>query len=164
MIKAANAPCSWGVLEFDLKGEAATYNKVLNEIAETGYEGTELGDWNFMPTQPTELKNELAKRKLEMVGAFVPVDFSNKEEHNKGMQTAIKTAQLLAGVQGNSPFIILADENGKNKERTTNAGRIKNEMGLNDSQWDVFAEGVNLIAKKVKEDFGLRTVFHHHCA
>jgi len=164
MIKTANAPCSWGVLEFDLQGEAATYEKVLNEIAETGYTGTELGDWDFMPTDPKELKDELTKRKLEMVGAFVPVDFSNKEAHNKGLQTALKTAQLLAGVQGNSPFIILADENGKNKERTSNAGRIKNGMGLTDSQCNIFAEGVNLTAKKVKEEFGLRTVFHHHCA
>jgi hypothetical protein len=44
MIKIANAPCSWGALEFDLEGEAPDYVQVLNEIAETGYAGTELGD------------------------------------------------------------------------------------------------------------------------
>jgi inosose dehydratase len=49
MIKIANAPCSWGVIEFDLEGEAPDYVQVLNEIAETGYAGTELGDWGFMP-------------------------------------------------------------------------------------------------------------------
>ena len=52
MIKVANAPCSWGVLEFDLEGEAAGYEQVLNEMIETGYAGTELGDWGFMPTDP----------------------------------------------------------------------------------------------------------------
>ena len=35
MIKVANAPCSWGVLEFDLEGEVAGYTQVLDEIAET---------------------------------------------------------------------------------------------------------------------------------
>ena len=45
MIKVANAPCSWGALEFDLEGTAPDYVQVLNEIAETGYAGTELGDW-----------------------------------------------------------------------------------------------------------------------
>ena len=31
MIKIANAPCSWGVLEFDLEGEVAQYAQVLQE-------------------------------------------------------------------------------------------------------------------------------------
>ncbi len=55
-IKIANAPCSWGVLEFELEGQSPGYQQVLNEIAETGYIGTELGDWGFMPTDPEVLK------------------------------------------------------------------------------------------------------------
>jgi hypothetical protein len=55
MIKIANAPCSWGVLEFDLEGEAAGYAQVLDEMHITGYDGTELGDWGFMPTEATTL-------------------------------------------------------------------------------------------------------------
>jgi inosose dehydratase len=54
MIKVANAPCSWGVLEFELEGEAAGYVQVLDEMVETGYAGTELGDWGFMPTDPEQ--------------------------------------------------------------------------------------------------------------
>jgi inosose dehydratase len=77
MIKIANAPCSWGVLEFDLAGEAARPTQVLDEMQATGYSGTELGDWGFMPTDPVVLKHEMQVRDLEMLGAFVPVDFSN---------------------------------------------------------------------------------------
>ena len=73
MIKIANAPCSWGVLEFELDGKAAGFEQVLDEIRETGYQGTELGDWGFMPTVPSDLRKELDKRSLSMVGAFVPV-------------------------------------------------------------------------------------------
>ena len=43
-------------LEFDLPGEALGYAQVLNEIQETGYAGTELGDWGFMPTEPAALR------------------------------------------------------------------------------------------------------------
>ena len=43
-IPAANAPCSWGVLEFVLPGKALGYAQVLDEIRKTGYTGTELGD------------------------------------------------------------------------------------------------------------------------
>jgi len=37
-------------------------------------------------------------------------------------------------------------------------------MGLSPEEWKIFAEGATLIAKKVKDETGLRTVFHHHCA
>ena len=55
-IRVANAPCSWGVLEFDLPGKALGYAQVLDEIKATGYEGTELGDWGFMPSEPAALR------------------------------------------------------------------------------------------------------------
>ena len=35
---------------------------------------------------------------------------------------------------------------------------------LSDSQWKDFASGANNLARTVKEQTGLRTVFHHHCA
>src|SRR5262245_14618910 len=107
MIKIANAPCSWGVLEFDLEGEAAAYPQVLDEIQVTGYTGTELGDWGFMPTEAIVLSRELEARNLEMLGAFVPVDFSNPDVHAAGAETAIRTAKLLEAT-GTAPLIVLA--------------------------------------------------------
>jgi inosose dehydratase len=164
MIRIANAPCSWGVLEFDLEGQAAGYEQVLNEIRETGYVGTELGDWGFMPVVPTELRAELDKRTLSMVGAFVPVFLKDRSKHAAGVEVAVKTARLMADAGYPEAFIVLADENGSVKERTTNAGRVTPEMGLTDSEWDVFADGADMVAREVKEKTGLRTVFHHHCA
>ncbi len=163
MIKIANAPCSWGVLEFELEGKAPDYIQVLNEIKETGYEGTELGDWGFMPTEPDELKSELDKRRLKMLGAFVPVLLKDKDRHSKGINTAIKTAALMRDAGYNDAFIVLADDNGTVPQRTKNAGRITPELGLTEEEWKVFSEGANELAGKVKETTGLQTVFHHHC-
>lgn len=162
--RVANAPCSWGVLEFDLEGEAAGYEQVLDEIAETGYAGTELGDWGFMPTDPATLRAELDRRGLALLAAFVPVALSQADQHAAGEEVAVRTARLLADTAGPECFIVLADDNGKVPLRTQNAGRVTPEMGLSDAQWQVFAEGVNRIARAVKEQTGLRTVFHHHCA
>ena len=164
MIKIANAPCSWGALEFDLEGKAPDYIQVLNEISETGYLGTELGDWGFMPTDPVKLTREIHGRNLTLVGAFVPVAFKKQEAHQPGMENAIRIANLMAAVEGNLPFIILADENGSVPERTQHAGRVTPEMGLTDSEWQVFAEGVMKVAEAVKKETGLRTAYHHHCA
>ena len=164
MIKIANAPCSWGVLEFDLEGKAAGYEQVLDEISETGYSGTELGDWGFMPTNPFLLKKEISTRGLELLGAFVPVALSDPSSHEKGAEVAVKTAKLMTNAGYSDAFIVLSDDNGKDAVRTQNAGRIKPEMGLSQTQWEIFASGANEIAYKVRQDTGLRTVFHHHCA
>jgi inosose dehydratase len=164
MIKVANAPCSWGVLEFGLEDKAAGYVQVLDEIAGTGYAGTELGDWGFMPIDPTRLKQEIHARGLILLGAFVPVMLGNPIAHTVGIETAVRTACLLAGVEGNTPFIVLADDNGKISERTQNAGRVQPQHGLNTTEWEIAAEGAEKIARAVQKETGLRTVFHHHCA
>jgi inosose dehydratase len=164
MIKIANAPCSWGVLEFDLEGKAPGFAQVLDEMEETGYQGTELGDWGFMPTDPAVLKKELAMRGLTLLGAFVPVLLKDRTKHQAGIETAVKTAALMRDAGATGAFIVLADENGSIPERTRNAGRITPAMGLRSDEWKVFAEGATAIAMKVKAETGLRTVFHHHCA
>lgn len=163
-LNVANAPCSWGALEFDLDGKAAGYEQVLNEMKETGYAGTELGDWGFMPTEPDALAKELSRRSLALLGAFVPVDFSHAESHDKGCAAALRVAKLLRAVGGEKAFVILADENGKNETRTRNAGRIKEGMGLSAAEWKTFGRGANDVARAVKNECGLRSVFHHHCA
>ncbi|GHT72712.1 sugar phosphate isomerase/epimerase IoIE [Bacteroidia bacterium] len=164
MIKIANAPCSWGVLEFELEGKAAGFEQVLNEMKECGYDGTELGDWGFMPTDPKALRAEMDKRNFQLLGAFVPVAMKDRSKHTEGAQRAARTAQLMADAGFPKAFIVLADENGSILERTLNAGRITPAMGLSSDEWKVFAEGANRVAREVKEKTGLRTVFHHHCA
>ncbi|MDA3879613.1 MAG: sugar phosphate isomerase/epimerase [Prolixibacteraceae bacterium] len=163
MIKIANAPCSWGVLEFELEGKAAGFAQVLDEIKETGYDGTELGDWGFMPTDPLALKNELVARDLTMVGAFVPVLLKDETCHATGAKVAVQTAKLMADAGYPDAFIVLADDNGTIPERTNNAGHITPALGMSENEWGVFARGADFIAREVKEKTGLRTVFHHHC-
>lgn len=164
MIKIANAPCSWGVLEFGLEGNTDTYEKVLNEMYETGYLGTELGDWGFMPSEPSQLKKELDQRNLNLVGAFVPVNFVDPAAHESGLNLALKTARLLKETDPEHARIVLSDDNGKNETRTRLTGRIKPEHSLSPENWDIFTMGVESIAKTVKNETGLHCVFHHHCA
>lgn len=163
MIKIANAPVSWGVLEFDLDGERASFGQVLQEMHETGYAGTELGDWGFLPTEVKRLELELLKHQLSLLAAFVPVALSDPSAHAQGETTALRTARLVATIAGETAFIVLSDDNGHDAIRTLNAGRVQPTHGLKDAQWKVFIEGTQRIAHAVAEQTGLRTVFHHHC-
>ncbi len=169
-IRIANAPCSWGALEFEgLEGEEIPYGQMLDELRDTGYTGTELGDLGYLPTGPAALRQELERRNLAMVGAFVPVALKNPDAHARGEAHALKVAQLLVGVmdtrsENPPPLVILADDNGTDPLRTQHAGRIAPEMGLNPAQWDIFARGAERIARAVRRETSLQVAFHHHCA
>ncbi len=142
---------------------------MLDELVETGYTGTELGDWGFMPTTPDALSAEMKSRRLTMLGAFVPVFLKDRAGHADGQANALKIARLLAATAENNhqvqpPFLVLADENDSDPIRSENAGRIRPDMGLSDAEWQIFAQGADRVARAVLDETGLRTVFHHHCA
>ena len=162
MIQIANAPCSWGVLEFDLQGEAAGYGQVLDEIRATGYAGTELGDWGFMPTDPANLAEELAARELALLGAFVPVRWAEPSMHGEALEVALKTASLMRDAGFADAFIVLADDNGTDSVRTAEAGRVLPEHGWTGAEWKAAGSAINAFAGRIREETGLRSVFHHH--
>ncbi|MCQ3929839.1 MAG: xylose isomerase [Chloroflexi bacterium] len=137
---------------------------MLDEMQESGYAGTELGDWGVMPTDPAKLRSELAARNLSLMAAFVPVALIHPEKHTKGEEIALRTAGLLAATAGEQCFIVLSDDNAADPNRTLKAGRIQPEDGLNEDQWKIAADGANRIAQIVNRETGLRTVFHHHSA
>jgi inosose dehydratase len=161
-----NAPCSWGTLEFEgTGGDQIGFGRMLDELAETGYLGTELGDWGYMPTDPTTLSGELSKRGLVMLGAFVPVALKEPSALSAGIANALKTARLLAAVATDpAPFLVLADNNGTVPKRTQCAGRITADQSLSPAEWKIFASGAEAVADAVLAETGLKTVFHHHCA
>jgi inosose dehydratase len=161
MIRIANAPCSWGVIE-NVAGERGGYVAVLDEMHATGYSGTELGDWGFMPTDPATLRQELAARDLQLLASWVSVFLHDPNRHAQSEAEAVRTARLLAEVGGPDNFIVLGNDPYADPLRTLNAGRIGSEQAMSDAQWQVFAEGANRVARAVKRETGLRTVFHHH--
>jgi inosose dehydratase len=162
MIQIANAPCSWGVLEFDLQGEAAGCAQVLDEIRATGYAGTELGDWGFMPTEPAKLAAELGKRELALLGAFVPVRWAEPSMHAEALEIAVKTASLMRDAGFADAFIVLADDNGTDRVRSAEAGRVLSEQGWTSAEWKAAGKAINHFAGQIREETGLRSAFHHH--
>lgn len=169
-IHVGNAPCSWGTLEFgSTQDDRTVYESMLDELTASGYTGSELGDWGFMPTQPDPLAAAFRRRGLTLTGAFVGVKLRDRTAHAAGAETAVKTARLLAQTADRlgtveRPFLVLADDNGSDPIRTKNAGRIGPGMGLSDEAWATFASGAEAIARAVTHETGLRTVFHFHCA
>jgi inosose dehydratase len=165
MMRIANAPCSWGVLEFESGEPAVSGDRVLDEIAATGYTGTELGDWGFLGTDARQLWSDLDRRHLALAGAFVAFPFTDPSAHARGETAAVETARLLAAAAASdAPMLVLSDAPAADPDRTAWAGRIAPADRLPAEAWGTIASGVERAARAVQKATGLRTVFHHHCA
>lgn len=156
-IRIATAPVSWGVMEHEGWARKQTYAEVLDEMVQAGYSGTELGPYGFLPTDPAELKRELGKRGMTLLGAFVPLPLGHAERHQKGMADALEVARLLAA--NGAPYLVLADE--MDEHRMAIAGSAGPEDGFTPTQWEGAASLIACIGKTAQE-LGVRCVFHHH--
>lgn len=161
MVRIANAPCSWGVIE-GIEGDRSGYVRVIDEMHETGYVGTELGDWGFMPTDPDQLRSELDARDLALVGSWVTVHLEDRDQHRQSADDAVRTGRQLARVGGPGAVVVLGNDPYGNPHRTRIAGRVTPADTMSEPEWAVFAEGANLVARRVMDEAGIRTVVHQH--
>jgi len=157
-IKIGTAPVSWGIMEVEGWDGRVAYGRVLDEMAEAGYEGTELGPYGYLPSEPERLLAELSSRGLRLVSAFVPLHLAEPQRHEAGFREAIKVAGLLARAEAR--LIVLAGD--MTEARMAVAGRVIEERdGMNEQHWQCAVEILTRIAKACRE-LGLATAFHHH--
>ena len=157
----ACAPDSWGVLDYPGPSWEQSYEKMLDEMVWAGYGGTELGPYGFFPTDAALLKPQLEKRKLNLLGSFVPVVLSDPASADIAVAHIRKVGDLLAALK--APFLVLADA--QSDFRNAISGRVPKDgsAGLSAAQWKNVAHVVEQAAK-VSKDFGLDLVFHPHVA
>jgi inosose dehydratase len=157
----ACAPDSWGVLDYPGPSWNQPYETMLDEMAEAGYTGSELGPYGFFPTDPAVLKPQLEKRNLKLLGSFVPVVLSDPASAGVAVEHIRKVGDLLSTLK--APFLVLADA--QSDERNRISGRVPRGggAGLTPAQWKNVAKVVEEAAK-VSADFGLDLVFHPHVA
>ena len=166
-IRVANAPCSWGTIEGF--GEKTPWSRMLDELAATGYVGTELGDLGFLPDEPTALRAALETRGLAMLGGFEGVELRRPGVVAERRERLLRVARLLASVAdvgdpGRKPYFILADETRGDPVRTLHAGRVTPDLALSAEEHAVFARNAEEVARLIAGETGLRTLYHHHCA
>jgi inosose dehydratase len=157
----ASAPDSWGVLDYPGPSWEQSYEKMLDEMVDAGYTGTELGPYGFFPTDSEILRPQLAKRKLELLGSFVPVRMGDPGAGAVVLERIRKVGKLLAALK--APFLVMADD--QSAERNAFSGRASDPgcPSLTGEQWRYVGKVV-AEAEKVANEFGLDLVFHPHVA
>ena len=157
----ASAPDSWGVLDYPGPSWNQSYEKMLDEMVEAGYTGSELGPYGFFPTDAAVLQPQLEKRKLKLLASFVPVKMTDPDASQAVMGRIRKVGGLLAALK--APFLVIADD--QSPERNAYSGRVydKGCPTLSAEQWKHIGRMV-ADAEKVANEFRLDLVFHPHVA
>src|ERR1700758_5188416 len=129
----ACAPDSWGVLDYPGPSWNQSYEKMLDEMVWAGYTGTELGPYGFFPTDSEVLRPQLEKRKLKLLGSFVPVKMTDPAAGKAAIERIRKVGDLLATLK--APFLVMADD--QSPERNAYSGRVyeKGCPTLSAAQW-----------------------------
>jgi len=159
--KFASAPDSWGVLDYPSPSWNQSYEKMLDEMVEAGYNGTELGPYGFFPTEADVLKPQLDKRNLKLLASFVPVPLGDAASTKAVVEQIRKVGELLSTL--GAPFLVLADAQCSERDRISGRVPADGSAGWTAEQWKQVAKVV-ADAGRVAGDYGLDLVFHPHVA
>ena len=157
-MRVGNAPVSWAVYEAHLPNPP--FGLILDQIAAAGYEGTELGPFGYLPTDPKALARELSARGLALGSSFVPLPLEDASRREESVEAALRVGRLLQ-TQGVAEVILADDED---PGRKAIAGRVPKDgsAGWTNAQWGEVALTVNAVARALKDALGMRVVMHHH--
>jgi inosose dehydratase len=145
-ILVASAPVSWGVMEETDTSVWPPADQVLDEIAQAGYAGTELGPYGYYPTDAALLRAAIARRGLALTSAFVPLRWFEPERLPADAAALMEVARLLAALD--CPFVVVAD------------GMASPDAAEpDDAAWRAAATAMEDVARDLAH-LGLRTVFH----
>ncbi|WP_147111120.1 TIM barrel protein [Tateyamaria sp. syn59] len=159
MIKIGNAPCSWGV-EFADDPRNPSWRKVLQENADAGYTGIELGPVGFMPEDPSKLGDALEEFGQELVGGVVFRPFHDPDAWDDVLDGSVRTCKALKA--HGAQHLVLIDS--ISPRRAPTAGRADEAEQMDKGEWTAFRDRIATVAKMGAEEYGLTVGMHAHAA
>ena len=156
-VKLANSPCSWGVAYPDAPNNPDA-KKVFREIAEAGYEFSELGPYGFFEPDPQKILDYTQNLNLNIIGSFIFDNLHIESEHQRIKKTLSKSCALLEKI--NSKLIVIIDH--ITKERMETSGNPSLSVSLNNNDYKKMVNFINEIANMCFEEFGILPVLHPH--
>lgn len=154
-IKIGSAPDSWGVW-FPSDPKQTPWNRFMDEIAEAGYEWTELGPYGYLPTDLTQLRSELDKRGLKVSATFVMKALEEPALWPEIEKEVLGAGSLLAAL--GARYLVLIDDTHTNLF----TGEPMAPSRLDAEGWQRLIETTHKVADLARERFGLAVVFHPH--
>lgn len=162
------APCCWGV--DDVKNpHLPPWEKVLDEAAEAGFGGLELGPYGYMPLDVGRVGAAIQKRGLSIVAGTIFDDLVSVANRANLLRqtgeicaliTALPKPPLLAGQRYPAPYLTVMDWG--HEARDFAAGHSDRAVRLDDAAWRGMIDNIRAIADLARETYGVRAVIHPH--
>jgi inosose dehydratase len=162
------APCCWGVDDVS-NPHLPHWERVLDEAAEAGFGGLELGPYGYMPLDVPRVGAALEARELRIVaGTIFDELVSTRNLENLLRQvdeicaliTALPRPETLPGQRFRAPYLTVMDWG--HDERDYAAGHPDRAPRLDRETWDGMAANIHAIAELAAERYGVRAVIHPH--
>jgi len=155
-LRIGTAPDSWGVW-FPNDPKQIPWERFLDEVQAAGYHWLELGPFGYLPTDPAQLEDELAKRDLKLSAGTVFTGFHKGDDQwARAWDQALDVAGLVSKL-GASQLVVIPD-----LWRSDATAEVLEARTLNDDQWTRLAAGHDKLGRALLEEFGVRQQFHSH--
>jgi inosose dehydratase len=154
-IRLGSAPDSWGVW-FPSDPKQIPWPRFLDEIAEAGYEWTELGPCGYLPTDLATLRAELDRRGLKATAAFAMGHLEDPTAWPDLEKQALRGGELVAALGGR--FLVLIDDTYSDLF----TGRPTRPSRLDLDPWKRLIDATHRMADLATDRLGLQLVFHPH--
>ena len=156
-LRIGAAPCSWGV-EFAGDPRNPPWRQVLDEAAQAGYRGIELGPVGYLPEDPAALGDALASRGLELIAGVVFRPFHDPAAWGEVRDGVTRTARSLAA-HGAGRMVFI---DSIAPARAPFAGRPGAAPRLRGAALRGFHDRLTAAAKIGREEYGLAVSLHAH--
>jgi inosose dehydratase len=147
--RIAGAPISWGVCEAPGWGYELASHRVLSEMRDLGLRTTELGPTGYLGAQPQDVRAQLGRYEMRLVGGFLPVPLHVDPELDLTEATAAITTLAAAG----SEVVVLAAQSAD--------GSYDRKVVLSDDEWTVLLGNIVRLQALIREH-GMTPTLHPH--
>src|SRR5262249_32295433 len=154
-IRLGSAPDSWGVW-FPSDPKQIPWQRFLDEIAEAGYEWTQLGPYGYFPAEFPTLPAELPRRRLKVTASLAMGPVEDPEAWPALEKQALGGGELLAALGGR--FLVLIDDTYSDPF----TGQATRPSKLGSDAWKRLIDATHKMADMAKDKLGLQMVYHPH--
>ena len=162
------APCWWGVDDVS-NPHLPHWERVLDEAAEAGFGGLELGPYGYMPLNVARVGAALEARRLRIVAGTIFDDLVSPQNRENLLRqvdeicaliTALPRPETHPGQRFPAPYLTVMDWG--HDERDYAAGHPDRAPRLGVDAWNGIIANIRAIADLARDRYGVRAVLHPH--
>jgi inosose dehydratase len=155
-LQLGSCPDSWGVWFAD-DPRQTPWNRFLDELAASGYRWLELGPYGYLPTDPGQLGDEIARRGLSVAGGTVAGVGGPHKDFEAVVAESRKVASLTSALGADN--VVFVPVPGYRDDIT---GAYREAADLDDDAWAALIRNSNTLGRILFEEYGVHMRFHPH--